>query len=102
MDSTRDLRLTYRMVPNEQDILLGKSNIEDIGGIPFINIEYNIFHKLHRFSKNFRYYNFCFLIILFAPLIIWFFILGKAIKIDFWGENAEIISSRIFDTKTKF
>ena len=28
--------------------------------------------------------------------------MGKAIKIDFWGENAEIINSRIFDTKTKF
>ena len=103
MDSTRDLRLTYRMVPNEQDILLGKSNIEDIGGIPFINIEYNIFHKLHRFSKRiFDIIISVFVIILFAPLIIWFFILGKAIKIDFWGENAEIISSRIFDTKIKF
>ena len=52
MDLTRDLRLTYRVVPNEQDILLGKTNIEDIGGISFINIEYNLFHKVHRFSKR--------------------------------------------------
>ena len=103
MDHTRDLRLTYRMVPNEQDILLGKSNIEDIGGIPFINIEYNIFHKLHRFSKRiFDIIISVFLMILFSPSIIWFFILGRSVRIDFWGENAEIIRSRIFDTKIKF
>ena len=33
MDGTRDLRLIYRMVPKEQDILLGKTNIEDIYAI---------------------------------------------------------------------
>ena len=56
MDSTRDLRLTYRMVPNEQDILLGKSNIEDIGGIPFINIEYiTEYFVKSLFGLNFEY-----------------------------------------------
>ena len=52
MDNTRDLRLIYRMVPREQDILLGKTNIEDIGGISFVNIEYNLFYRLHRISKR--------------------------------------------------
>ena len=40
------------MVPHERDILLGKTNIEDIGGISFVNIEYNLFYRLHRISKR--------------------------------------------------
>ena len=52
MDKTKDLRLIYRMVPKKKDILLGKSNIENIGGISFVNIEYNLYHKMNRISKR--------------------------------------------------
>ena len=103
MDLTRDLRLTYRVVPNEQDILLGKANIEDIGGISFINIEYNLFHKVHRFSKRvFDIMISAFLVLLFSPIIIGLTIFGKLVKVRFWGENGSIINSRVFKTKSKF
>ena len=39
MNQTKDLRLTYRMIPRQQEILLGKASIEDIGDISFLNIE---------------------------------------------------------------
>ena len=103
MDLTRDLRLTYRVVPNEQDILLGKTNIEDIGGISFINIEYNLFHKVHRFSKRvFDIMISSFLILIFSPIIIGLTVSGKLVKVSFWDENSLIINSRVFKTKSKF
>ena len=102
MDSTRDLRLIYRMVPREQDILLGKTNIEDIGGISFVNIEYNLFYRLHRISKRiFDLIISVFLLLGLSPIIIAYYMLGKAVKIQFWGENSSRIESVIFDSDNK-
>ena len=102
MDKTRDLRLIYRMVPSEQDILLGKTNIEDIGGIPFINIEYNFYQKLHKLSKRiFDVIISIFLLTVSFPITFFFTILGKLVTIQFWGEDGTVINSRIFKTRNK-
>ena len=88
MDDTRDMRLVYRMVPREKDILLGKTHIEDIGGISFVNIEYNLFYRLHRISKRLFDIIISFLILLvLSPFITLYFMLGKTVRISFWGEN---------------
>ena len=102
MDTTRDLRLIYRMVPHERDILLGKTNIEDIGGISFVNIEYNLFYRLHRISK--RIFDLVFSLILLSilsPIIIGYYLFGKVIQMTFWGENSSTIDTRVFDSKNK-
>jgi|TARA_B100001079_G_scaffold119391_1_gene102656 GT2 family glycosyltransferase/lipopolysaccharide/colanic/teichoic acid biosynthesis glycosyltransferase len=102
MDSTRDLRLIYRMVPHERDILLGKTNIEDIGGISFVNIEYNLFYRLHRISK--RIFDLIFssiLLFILSPIIIGYYILGKVIQMSFWGENSSTIDAKVFDSNNK-
>ena len=102
MDTTRDLRLIYRMVPHERDILLGKTNIEDIGGISFVNIEYNLFYRLHRISK--RIFDLVFSLILLSilsPIIIGYYLFGKVIQMSFWGENSSTIDTRVFDSKNK-
>ena len=102
MDDTRDQRLVYRMVPREKDILLGKTHIEDIGGISFVNIEYNLFYRLHRISKRLFDIIISFLILLFlSPLITLYFLLGKTIRMSFWGENNSKIETIIFDSKNK-
>jgi len=102
MDTTRDLRLIYRMVPHERDILLGKTNIEDIGGISFVNIEYNLFYRLHRISK--RIFDLVFssiLLSILSPIIIGYYIFGKVIQMRFWGENSSTIDTRVFDSNNK-
>ena len=100
MDSTRDLRLVYRMVPREKDILLGKTHIEDIGGISFVNIEYNLFYRLHRISKRLFDIIISFLMLLvLSPLITLYLILGKTIRMKFWGENSSKIDAIIFDSR---
>jgi len=102
MDTTRDLRLIYRMVPHERDILLGKTNIEDIGGISFVNIEYNLFYRLHRISK--RIFDLVFssiLLSILSPIIIGYYLFGKVIQMRFWGENSSTIDTRVFDSNNK-
>ena len=102
MDDTRDLRLVYRMVPREKDIILGKTHIEDIGGISFVNIEYNLFYRLHRISKRLFDIVISFLILLLlSPVITIYFILGKTIRMSFWGENNSKIDTVIFNSKNK-
>jgi len=103
MDDTRDLRLVYRMVPREKDILLGKTHIEDIGGISFVNIEYNLFYRLHRISKRLFDIIISFIILLVtSPLITLYFILGKTVRMSFWGENSSKIDTIIFESENKF
>jgi len=102
MDTTRDLRLIYRMVPHERDILLGKTNIEDIGGISFVNIEYNLFYRLHRISK--RIFDLVFssiLLSILSPIIVGYYLFGKVIQMRFWGENSSTIDTRVFDSNNK-
>ena len=103
MDDTRDLRLVYRMVPHEKDILLGKTHIEDIGGISFVNIEYNLFYRLHRISKRvFDILVSFFFLLIFSPIITIFFLLGKTVRMSFWGEKSSTINTILFDSKNKF
>jgi len=52
MDDTKDLHLTYRMVPRNQEVLLGKASVEEIGDYSFVNIEYNLYHRLHKITKR--------------------------------------------------
>jgi O-antigen biosynthesis protein len=102
MDETRDLRLIYRMVPSEQDILLGKSNVEDIGGISFINIENNFYQKFHKFSKRiFDIIISILFLIISSPIILSYITFGRLVKIQFWGEAGIIINARIFKTNNK-
>jgi lipopolysaccharide/colanic/teichoic acid biosynthesis glycosyltransferase len=90
------------MVPSEQDILLGKSNVEDIGGISFINIEYNFYQKFHKFSKRiFDIIISILLLIILSPIILFYISLGRLVKIQFGGEAGIIINARIFKTSNK-
>ncbi len=103
MDKTKDLRLIYRMVPKKKDILLGKSNIENIGGISFVNIEYNLYHKINRISKRvFDVIISTFFIVLFSPFIFIQTISGRKMKIDCWGLNNSRLSVIVFDSNNKF
>ena len=103
MDQTKDLRLIYRMVPKKKDILLGKSNIENIGGISFVNIEYNLYHKMNRISKRiFDIITSIFFIIVLAPFIFSYTIFGRKIKMDCWGMNNSRLTVVIFDSNNKF
>jgi hypothetical protein len=103
MDETKDLRLTYRMVPRQQEILLGKASIENIGDFSFINIEYTLFYRLHRITKRaFDMVISGMMLTLFSPFLVVLFGFGKGRKKQFWGAEGTILEATIFDVKGGF
>jgi GT2 family glycosyltransferase/lipopolysaccharide/colanic/teichoic acid biosynthesis glycosyltransferase len=102
MDDTKDLHLTYRMVPRNQEVLLGKASVEDIGDYSFVNIEYNLYHRLNKFIK--RVFDIAFAVILsilISPLTIISALTKKIEKIEFWGENGNRFTSLMLKGRKK-
>ncbi len=101
MDNTKDLRLTYRMVPRNQDILLGKASIEELGDYSFVHIEYTLFHRVNWVVK--RLFDIVFasaIMIICSP--VYLFMHGRRIRQDYWGEDNTTINASIFDSKIQF
>jgi len=88
MDETKDLQLTYRMVPRNQEVLLGKASVEDVGDYSFVNIEYTLYHRLHKFTKRvFDIILSVLLSVILSPIAIIAALTKKIEKTEFWGEN---------------
>jgi GT2 family glycosyltransferase/lipopolysaccharide/colanic/teichoic acid biosynthesis glycosyltransferase len=90
MDETKDLQLTYRIVPRNQEVLLGKASVEDVGDYSFVNIEYNLYHRLHKFTK--RIFDIVFTVllsVLLSPIAIISALTKKIERIEFWGVNGK-------------
>ena len=103
MNETKDLRLTYRMIPRHQEILLGKASIEDIGDISFLNIEYNLFYSLHRLTKRiFDLVVSFMMLIIFSPFILLLILLKKGTKKQFWGVEGNKFNVTIFNVRSRF
>ena len=103
MDKTKDQRLTYRMVPRNQEILLGKASIEEIGDYSFVNIEYTLFHRLHRLTKRiFDIVMSSLLLIVFSPIIIVNALTGSIVSEEYWGENGNKFVSSEFKSNSRF
>jgi hypothetical protein len=52
MEQTRDLPILYRFVPRQDEVMLGKANVEYIGDLPFVSVEATLYHRFHLFSKR--------------------------------------------------
>jgi GT2 family glycosyltransferase len=103
MDTTKEMRLTYRMVPRHQDILLGKASIEEIGEYSFVNIEYTLFNRLHAITKRlFDTFISSALLILFSPIILLRCIGSLPKKVEFWGQDNSRFYGRIFNSNYGF
>jgi lipopolysaccharide/colanic/teichoic acid biosynthesis glycosyltransferase len=90
------------MVPRNQEILLGKASIEEIGDYSFVNIEYTLFRRLHRFNK--RIFDILFsaiLLVLFSPIMIFTALSGRPQSVQYWGINGNYINSRQFNSKSQ-
>ena len=103
MDNTKHLRLTYRVVPRERDILLGKASVEDVSDFPFVSIEYNLYHRLNVISKRIFDIIFSTLIIIFTfPLFLVLIIkFRKWNKREFWGREGRVFNAWVFPTKKR-
>ena len=103
MDYTKDLYLTYRMVPRQQDIIIGKGSIEEIGELSFINIDYSLYHRINKATKRlFDIVFSLFLLLLFSPVVVFKLLNGPPKKMMFWGEKSKIISAFTFQSNNQF
>ena len=103
MNQTKDLRLTYRMIPRQQEILLGKASIEDIGDLSFLNIEYSLFYSLHRFTKRIFDLTISFItLIIFSPIIMVLLLLNKGVQRQYWGIEGKKFEVTIFNVNSRF
>jgi len=90
MDNTKELHLTYRMVPRNQEVLLGKASVEDVGDYSFVNIEYNLFHRVHRITKRlFDIVLASFLSVFFLPITLFMIAFWKTTKTEYWGVDGK-------------
>jgi len=90
MDETKDLHLTYRMVPRNQEVLLGKASVEDIGDYSFVNIEYSLYHHFHKLTKRiFDIVLAIILSILLSPIAIISSLTKRYTKSEYWGMNGK-------------
>jgi len=103
MDTTKQMRLTYRMVPRHQDILLGKASIEEIGEYSFVNIEYTLFNRIHAITKRlFDTLISSALLVLFLPFILLRSFGSLPKKVEFWGQDNSRFYGRVFNSKYTF
>ena len=103
MDSLKDLRLIFRVVPKDKDILLGKASVEDVSNIPFLNIEYTLYHRFNIFSKRlFDLFFSTIFIIFFAPIFLILKIMFKWEKHFIWGLENKQIEIRKVKTNVHF
>ncbi|MBC8175027.1 MAG: glycosyltransferase [Candidatus Marinimicrobia bacterium] len=104
MDRSKDLHLTYRIVPKEKDLLLGKAIVEDVSDIPFVNIEYTLYRRFNLVSKRlFDIVMSILLIVGLSPLILILILrFPRWKKVQFWGINKEAISGWVISSKNRF
>lgn len=104
MDTTKDLRLTYRIVPKDRDILLGKALVEDVSDFPFVNIEYMLYRRLNAFSKRlFDLVLSSLMLLIMSPLFLILLVKYPRWKrTSFWGVDGSQFSGWITPSKIRF
>ncbi len=103
MEHTKEMRLTYRMVPRHQDILLGKASIDEIGDFFFVNIEYTLFHRVHALTKRiFETVIASAIVVIFSPLFLLRCLIGLPKKVEFWGQDSCHFGGYLFKSNSGF
>ena len=52
ISKSRNRMVEFKLVPNSLEVIIGKSRIDQLGEIPFIEIQYNIDRPMHRITKR--------------------------------------------------
>jgi hypothetical protein len=49
---SRNRGVNFRLVPSSLEVIIGKTHIDELGDLPFVDIDYNIRKASHRFFKR--------------------------------------------------
>ena len=50
---TREQAISFHLVPNTMDVIIGKGSVDSLNHVPLVEISYNIEHPSHRLAKRF-------------------------------------------------
>jgi len=103
MEKVKGSKVSFKLVPKGQQMLIGKGIIEDIPGVPLLDIEFPIFNKLHFFLKRvFDTITASMVMIITLPLHIYFLFSGKLKKERIWTLGSNKMYLHTYNTKIAF
>jgi lipopolysaccharide/colanic/teichoic acid biosynthesis glycosyltransferase len=91
-----------KLVPKGEKMLIGKGMVENLAGVPLLNIELPLFDNIHQFTKR------CFdiilssvLLLLTIPIHLYFLLLRKYYKEIIWSINGSKVEITRYHSKSK-
>ena len=95
--------LSLKIIPKENNIILGKGRIEEIGGVDLVSYKIPFLERNNILIKRiFDLFLSLFLIILMIPLQLLYFTFGTLKKKTIWGVSGENIDVYYFNSKINF
>ncbi|MBN2412061.1 glycosyltransferase [candidate division KSB1 bacterium] len=103
ISASNDSGVSFKMVPSNLDVIIGKASIDYIEDIPFVDIEYKLHSLFYRSVK--RGFDFVFallLLVICSPVYMWYRWIKKVPlkQITMPGEGQKMIDLREFDINT--
>ena len=88
----KDLNINSKLVPDGQEMLIGKGVVENLSGVPLIDIEFPFFEKFQLITKRiFDIMLSSLLIILTSPVHVYYLLIGKKSMNIVWSNAGQHI-----------
>ena len=101
IDKISSFNVNYKLVPKGKKMLIGKGIVENISGIPLVDLEMPLFDKSHLITKRiFDIILSLIIIILTLPFHLYFTVLGKYEELYIWTKNNMIL--KIYNYKSDY
>ena len=101
--SLNDLKLTFKIIPMENNIILGKGEIEQISGIDLMSYEVPFLERGNILIKRFfDIFVSLLLIIITFPIYLIYFLFNKIYTQKMWGLDGEEIELKFISSKKNF
>jgi len=85
IQGTSHLNVSFKFVSEGHHHLVGKGIVENIAGLPLVDIEFPLFDRLHLISKRvFDVILSSVMLIIFSPLHLYYWLTGRAYKQSIW------------------
>jgi len=92
IQSLSGMNIVFKFIPDGHHYLIGKGVVDNIGGIPLVDIEFPLFDRLHLVAKRiFDFLLSSILIFMTAPFHLWYGALRKITKKTVWASGHKSI-----------
>ncbi len=101
--NTKRLKVIYRIVPRETDILIGKTSVDHFGDLSLVSVDIAYHKIINRVIKRLFDISFAFAgMVLLSPVTLFMFLRGRRLdKIHFWDKDGNQFSGHLFSQSRK-